>query len=95
MNNVRAQFDNLIQERCIPEELCCTIEICHKSEERMQDMINFILSNNLNCKLMNENSEEGYTAFYNYNRIMHRSLLYEGVEIDVEHFNPQKQPKEV
>lgn len=89
MSSIRKQFDKIMQDRCLPEELCCTIEICHKSDERMRDMINYILKNDLDCKLMNEDSEEGEVAFYNFNRISQRSLLYEGIRIDIERFKPK------
>ena len=90
MGNVREQFDKLMQERCRPEEMCTPI-ICYESDERMQDMINFILKNNLNCIHLWENNEEGDKAYEDYLKIDRHALLYEGIIEEDDDGYPPKQ----
>lgn len=82
MDTIKNKFDKIMQERCKPNEMLGIIIACYKSEERMQDMINFILKNNLNCTHLWEDSEEGDKAYIDYSKIFDRSLLYDGIIVD-------------
>jgi hypothetical protein len=79
---LREEFDKFILEVCPLEYIQGLMIICHKSDERMRDMMDYIKSNNLDCKCLWEDSEQGDKAYTDYEKIQNRALSYEGVILD-------------
>jgi hypothetical protein len=79
---LREEFDKFMEENCLIEEVGFVLAVCHKSDERMQDMMDYIRNNSLQCKKMLEHSDIGLKEFANHQAIMRRALSYKGVILD-------------
>ena len=74
--SIREEFDALIKEIGKEGDNEFVLAVCHKSEEWMKDMINFIKENNLNYNHLWESGEIGNKAYGNYEKILDRTEYY-------------------
>ena len=78
----REEFDRFMGQNCCVSELGFVIAVCHKSDERMQDMMDYITHNQLQCKDMIQDGECTVSGYQKYANICDRASLYEGIVVD-------------
>jgi hypothetical protein len=91
---LREEFDKFMEENCCVSEMCYVMAVCHKSDERMRDMMDYITTNQLQCKDMIQDGECVLDIYEKYEKILRRSLLYEGIVVDYSKYMKKEKPEQ-